>query len=449
MDNQNQQNDNILKRVPPHNAEAELAVLSAMLFDREAIITAHELLTPEDFYRPDYKAIYEAMTSLFNANAPVDVVTLKNELERQGLYERVGGGEVLATLTRNVTSSANVRHYARIIQDKATLRLLIKTSGEITAKSFEGTEEADSVLDYAEKSVFDISKKRNLTDFIHIKEALTQSVLELEEIYKHGQQITGISTGFNDFDYKTAGLHPANLVLIAARPSMGKSMLGLNIAQNAAIRQKVPTAYFSMEMSRQELVNRIICSEAHVDAQRMRTGELSADDWTSIAKAVGPISESPIYLDDTPGITVPELRAKCRRLKLERGLGLIVVDYLQLMNGSRRAENRQQEISEISRSLKAIAREMEAPVLALAQLSRACEQRADHRPILSDLRESGAIEQDADVVTFIYRDEYYYPESEKRGIAELIIAKQRNGPTGTVELAFVGNYVKFNNLART
>ncbi|MDR1705091.1 MAG: replicative DNA helicase [Clostridiales bacterium] len=448
MDNPNLNNENALRRVPPHSAEAELAVLGSMLFDKEAVITAHELLMAEDFYRPDYRVIFEAMIGIFTSGGPVDTVTLKNELEKLGVFERVGGGEVIASLVANVTSSANIRFYAKLIRDKAMLRRLIKTSGDIAAKSFEAADEADNILEYAEKSIFDIAQRRNISDFIHIRDALSISIQEIEDIYKNGQKITGIPTGFLDFDMKTAGLHPSNLILVAARPSMGKSVLGLNIAQNAAIRNKIPTAYFSLEMSRSELVSRVLCSEAHVEAQRLRTGELDPDDWANIVRALGPISEAPLYLDDSPGITVPELRAKCRRLKLEKGLGLIVVDYLQLMNGSKRAESRQQEISEISRSLKSIAREMEAPVIALAQLSRACEQRADHRPILSDLRESGAIEQDADVVAFIYRDEYYYPDTEKRGIAELIIAKQRNGPTGTVELAFIGNYVKFNNLVR-
>ncbi|MCL2702069.1 MAG: replicative DNA helicase [Defluviitaleaceae bacterium] len=430
----------------PFSAEAELAVLSSMLFDREAVIIAHELLIGDDFYRPDYRAIFEAMVELFSSGSPVDAVTLKNILEKKGLFDRVGGGGALAEMASNVSSTANMKHYAGIMRDRTLLRRLIKASGDITAKSLEGAGEADDVLEFAEKSIFDIAQNRTSTDFVHIKDALTESILKIEDIYKHGQKITGIATGFTDFDAKTAGLHPANLILIASRPSMGKSVLGLNIAQNAAIRQKVPTAFFALEMSRMECTNRIICSEASVQAQKMRTGELDGSDWNNIAMAIGPISEAPLYLDDTPGITIPELRAKCRRLKLEKGLGLIVIDYLQLMNGSRKSESRQQEISEISRSLKSIAREMDAPVIALAQLSRACEQRADHRPILSDLRESGAIEQDADVVGFIYRDEYYNKDSEKRGIAEIIIAKQRNGPTGTVELAFLGDYVRFNNL---
>lgn len=448
MDNSSVNDRNIISRVPPNHSEAELAVLSSMLFDRDAVITAYEMLRGEDFYRPDYRVIYEAIIELFSANAPVDLVTLKDKLLQNNTYEKVGGADALANIAGNVSTSVNIGHYAKIVADKSILRKLIKASGDISVKSFEASENVDNILDFAEKSVFDIAQNRNTTDFVHIREALADSVLEIEDIYKRGLKITGISTGFHDIDYKTAGLHPANLILVAARPSMGKSVLGLNIAQHAAIRHKIPTAFFSLEMSKIELVNRILCSEALVDAQKLRTGELAPEDWTNIAQAVGPISAAPLYLDDTPGITVPELRAKCRRLKLEKGLGLIVVDYLQLMSGSAKSESRQQEISEISRSLKAIAREMEAPLIALSQLSRACEQRADHRPILSDLRESGAIEQDADVVTFIYRDEYYYPDTEKRGVAEIIIAKQRNGPTGTVELAFLGNYVKFQNLMR-
>jgi len=348
-----------------------------------------------------------------------------------------------------MASTANVRYYAGIIGDRSLLRKLIKASGEIQQKGFLGAGASDEVLDFAEKSIFDISANRDSTDFVHIREALSESIKQVEEIHKNGVQVSGVATGFTDLDIKTTGLHKANLILVAARPSMGKSVLGLNIAQNAAIRNRVPTAFFSLEMSVSELSNRVLCSEAMVEAQKMRSGQLSTQDWHSIAAAVGPISEAPLYLDETPSITVAEMRAKCRRLALEKGLGLIVVDYIQLMQGGRRTESRQQEVSEISRALKSLAREMQCPVIALAQLSRACEQRADRRPILSDLRESGAIEQDADVVAFIYRDEYYNKDSERRGIAEIIIAKQRNGPTGTVELAFLDEYVKFNNLQRT
>lgn len=432
----------------PQSAEAELAVLAAMLFDKEAVILAHELLTPEDFYRADYKAIFESMVELLSSGKPVDTVTLRDILEKKGQFERVGGGEALAELVANVSSTATMRHYTGIMHNRALRRRLIKTGDEVIAKSLSGSEEADEILAFAEKQIFDIAQNRTSTDFVHVKDALTESILEIEDIYKNGQKITGIATGFSDFDAKTAGLHPANLILIAGRPSMGKSVFGLNIAQHAAIRLKIPTAYFSLEMSRMELTNRIICAEAHVEAQRLRTGQLDAADWNNIAMSIGPVSDAPLYLDDTPGISIPELRAKCRRLKLEKGLGLIVVDYLQLMTGSRRTENRQQEISDISRSLKSIAREMDAPLVALSQLSRAPEQRSDKRPILSDLRESGAIEQDADVVAFLYRDEYYNKDTDHHGIAEIILAKQRNGPTGTIELAFLGDYVKFNNLAR-
>jgi len=440
-----------IRRVMPHSAEAELAVLSAMLFDTEAVIIAHELLFPEDFYRLDLRLIFEAMLELFSSNTPIDLITLKNHLQTKDQFEKAGSDPVLAELVSGMASTANVAYYANIINDRSLLRKLIKSSGDISQKGFDGAGASDEVLEFAEKSIFDIASNRDSTEFVHIRDAVSNSIGEIEDIYKHGKRSASVPTGFIDLDAKTTGLHPSNLIIVAARPSVGKSVLGLNIAQNAAIRSKIPTAFFSLEMSISELSSRVICSEAHVEAQKLRNGQLDGADWKNIAAAIGPISEAPLYLDETPSITVSEVRAKCRRLKLEKGLGLIIIDYIQLMNGTggRRAESRQQEISEISRALKALAREMNAPVVALAQLSRSCELRADKRPILSDLRESGAIEQDADVVTFIYRDEYYNKESEKRGIAEIIIAKQRNGPTGTVELAFLGDYVKFNNLARS
>ncbi|MCL2676195.1 MAG: replicative DNA helicase [Firmicutes bacterium] len=422
-----------------------------MLFDKEAILAAHEVLSAEHFHRADYKAVFQAMVDMFGDSFPVDAVTLKNYLEKKGIYDRVGGSELLAEMAANISSTANIHHYAKILHDRALLRVLLSASTEIQTKSIEGLGEADHVLEYAERLIFNISKSRDSSDFTHIKDALADSIKKVEEVQLHGSKITGIPSGFTDFDMKTAGLQPSNLILIAARPSMGKSMLAINIAAHVAIRHKVTTAFFSLEMSKMELTNRIICSEGMIPAQNYRTGEMvvgSKSYWENVADVIGSISTAPLYLDDTAGITIPELRAKCRRLKLEKNLGLIIVDYLQLMSGSRRAESRQQEISEISRSLKAIAREMECPVIALAQLSRACEQRADRRPILSDLRESGAIEQDADIVSFIYRDEYYNPHSEKHGIAEWIISKQRNGPTGTVELAFLSEYVRFANMQR-
>ena len=362
--------------------------------------------------------------------------------------DRVGGGQGLATIASAVGSSVNIKHYVKIVEEKSTLRRLIKMSSDISALSYKGSESVENIVEKAEKGIFDIMQNRHTDEFHHIREVAVSSFEKIEEVYINKGKLTGVPTGFVDFDAKTAGLQKSDLILVAARPSMGKTAFVLNIAQNAAIRNNVPTAIFSLEMSREQLTNRMLCSEAMMDAQKLRTGDLTDSDWETLISAMGPLSDAPIYIDDTPGISPMDLRAKCRRLKLEKGLGLIIIDYLQLMSGNGRGDSRQQEISEISRSLKAVAREMEAPVIALSQLSRACEQRADHRPMLSDLRESGAIEQDADVVAFLYRDEYYFPETEKKNQAELIIAKQRNGPTGTVELAWLGQYTKFSNMLK-
>ncbi len=436
----------IFKRIPPHDSDAEQAVIGSMIFDKEAIATATEILTGDDFYSPENKVIFEGCFELFSKGVPVDLITLKDKLVEKGVFEQIGGTEYLVNVSSVVSTSAHIKHYAKIVEEKAVLRRLIKAGTEITASSYEAKEEIAVIMDKAEKSIFNILQGRHTEEFAHIRDVLVSSFEKIEEIYHSKSKITGISTGFSDFDVKTAGLQPSDLVLIAARPSMGKTAFALNIAQNVAVRQKIPTAIFSLEMSKEQLVNRMLCCEAMIDAQKLRTGAIESEDWIKMARALGPLSEAPLYIDDTPGISPMELRAKCRRLKLEKGLGLIVIDYLQLMSASSKSDSRQQEISEISRSLKAIAREMSAPVIALSQLSRACETRADHRPMLSDLRESGAIEQDADLVTFLYRDEYYHPDSEKRNQAEVIIAKQRNGPTGTVDLIWLGNYTKFANM---
>ncbi len=433
-------------RVPPHDIEAEQAVLSCMLFDREAISSAYEKINGDDFYRPDNKAIYESMVELYIKNTPVDPVTLKNKLEEKGVLEAVGGLEYISVLASGYYTSANIKHYVKIVEERSILRKLIKAAGEISGASYDGKETVDSILEKAEKQIFDISQSRSTSEFSHIHEVLLSSVNKIESIYLTKAKITGLETGFVDFDYKTAGLQPSDLVLIAARPSMGKTAFALNIAQNVAVRHKKSVAIFSLEMSKEQLVNRLICAEAMIDSQKLRTGDLADDDWAKIVEALEPLSQAPLYIDDTPGISVNELRAKCRRLKLEHGLDLIMIDYLQLMTGSTRSNSRQEEISEISRSLKAVAREMNAPVIALSQLSRACESRQDHRPMLSDLRESGAIEQDADVVSFLYRDEYYHPDTEKKNQAEIIIAKQRNGPTGTVDLMWLSQYTRFANM---
>lgn len=437
-----------LNKIPPNDIEAEQAIISSILFDQEALSISYESLRGEDFYSPANKVIYETMIEMFNKNIPVDAVTLKNKLDEKAITEQVGGVKYLGELLDAYSTSANIKHYVKIVSDKSMLRKLIKASTEISANSYEAKEEIDIIVDKAEKSIFNIVQNRNTEEFTHIHEVLVTSIEKLEAMFNSKDTITGVATGFVDFDSKTAGLQPSDLILIAARPSMGKTAFALNIAQHVAVRLKVPTAIFSLEMSKEQLVNRLLCGEAMIDSQKLRTGALEQDDWSKIAMSMGPLSEAALYIDDTPGITVMEVRAKCRRLKMEKGLGLIVIDYLQLMSGPGKGESRQQEISEISRSLKAIAREMKAPVIALSQLSRACESRADHRPMLSDLRESGAIEQDADVVCFLYRDEYYNFDTDKKNQAEVIIAKQRNGPTGTVDLMWLGNYTKFANMAK-
>ncbi len=436
------------QNVPPHDDAAELAVLGAMFLDREAASMALEVLQGADFYRPDHRQVFEAAEELYHSGIPIDMITVKNKLEEKQVFEQIGGISFLASISTAVGSSVNVRHYAAIVEEKAVLRKLIHAAGNISQMSYEGKTDINAIMDTAEKSIFDIMQNRHSDQFHHIRDIAVDSIEKIEDIYHSKGKLTGVPTGFVDFDHKTAGLQKSDLILLAARPSMGKTAFALNIIQNAAIRSNVPTAVFSLEMSREQLVNRMLCSEAMLDAQRLRTGELTDSDWTDLIQAMGPLSQAPIYIDDTPGVTPMEVRSKCRRLKVEKGLGLIVIDYLQLMSGNGRTDSRQQEISEISRSLKAIAREMEAPVIALSQLSRACEQRADHRPMLSDLRESGAIEQDADVVAFLYRDEYYFPDTEKKNQAELIIAKQRNGPTGTVDLTWMGQYTKFGNFLK-
>lgn len=438
----------IFQNVPPHDDAAEMAVLGAMFLDREAASLALEMLTGEDFYRPDHRQVFEAAEELYHSGVPIDMITVKNKLEEKQVFEQIGGLPFLANISTSVGSSANMRHYAAIVEEKSVLRRLIRTANNISQMSYEGKTDVNAIMDTAEKGIFDIMQNRHSDQFHHIRDIAVDSIEKIEDIYRSKGKLTGVPTGFVDFDQKTAGLQKSDLILLAARPSMGKTAFALNIIQNAAIRSNVPTAVFSLEMSREQLVNRMLCSEAMLDAQRLRTGELTDSDWADLIQAMGPLSQAPIYIDDTPGVTPMEVRSKCRRLKVEKGLGLIVIDYLQLMSGNSRNDSRQQEISEISRSLKAIAREMEAPVIALSQLSRACEQRADHRPMLSDLRESGAIEQDADVVAFLYRDEYYFPDTEKKNQAELIIAKQRNGPTGTVDLTWMGQYTKFGNFLK-
>lgn len=439
---------NALGMVPPHNIEAEQAVLGCMLLDSDVIPTVTELIRSSDFYREDHREICEAITDIVEKAGPVDIITVTEQLQQRGTLEAVGGMDYLASITSAVPTTANARHYAKIVEEKSLLRKLIKAASEISGMSYEATEEAEYVLDKAEKSIFDIIERRSTQGFTHIKDVLLETFNRLEELYNSKSPITGIPTGFTDLDMKTAGLQNSDLILIAARPGMGKTAMALNIAQYAAVQKHVPVALFNLEMSKDQLVNRMLCSEVMVDSHKMRTGKLDDEDWNKIAKALGPLSEAPIFIDDTPGVSVMDIRAKCRRLKLEKRLGLVVIDYLQLMRGRGRAENRQQEVSEISRSLKILAKELNVPVITMSQLSRGPESRNDHRPMLSDLRESGAIEQDADIVMFLYRDDYYNPDTEKKNIAEVIIAKHRNGSTGTVYLKWFGNYTKFANLER-
>lgn len=439
--------NNPIQRKMPHDADAEQAVLSSILMDKDAAAEAFEILKADDFYSPENKAVFQAAFQLYTKGDPIDVVTVKNQLEENGVFTEIGGVETLANIAGAVGSSVNVKSYAKIVEEKSVLRRLIKLSGDISEISYKAGDDINVILDKAEKGIFDVMQNRNTDSFSSIMDVAYDTFANIEKIYNSTEKITGISTGFTDFDAKTAGLQKSDLILIAARPSMGKTAFVLNVAQYAAVKNNVPVAIFSLEMSKEQLVNRMLCAQSLVDAQKVRTGELTAEDWSKLVDGMGILSEAPIYIDDTPGITAMDIRAKCRRLKLEKGLGLVVIDYLQLMSGSGRSDSRQQEISEISRSLKAVAREIEAPVIALSQLSRACESRSDHRPMLSDLRESGAIEQDADLVAFLYRDEYYFPEkTENKNKAELIIAKQRNGPTGTVNLTWLGQYTKFANM---
>ena len=436
-----------LGKVPPHDIEAEQAVIGSMLTDKDAVIDAIEVLKADDFYRQDNKIIYEAILNLYNRGEPIDIITVKAELVSIGKFEAVGGLEYIALLPDKVPTTANVDRYIKIVEEKAILRNLIKVSNELISLGYAETEEIDTIMDQAEKKIFEISQGKNQKGYTAIKDILVESFAEIEKLYNQKEPITGIPTGFADLDYKTAGLHNSDLVLVAARPAMGKSAFALNIATNAAVQAKVPVVIFNLEMSKSQLVNRILCSEAMVDSNKVRTGKIEEDDWVKLATALGPLSEAPIYIDDTPGISITEIRAKCRKLKLEKNIGLIVIDYLQLIQGSgKKGASREQEISEISRGLKILAKELDIPIIALSQLSRAAEQRQDHRPMLSDLRESGAIEQDADIVMFIYRDDYYNPDSEKKGIAEIILAKHRGGSIGTVELLWLGNYTKFVDL---
>lgn len=438
--------ENVIKRILPHSVEAEQSVIGSMIMDREAIVVASELITGEDFYNRQYGILFETMVELNDAGSPVDLVTLQNKLKEKDVPPEVSSLEFVRDLITAVPTSANIKYYANIVAEKATLRRLIRLNEEIANTCYAGKESLEYILEDTEKRVFQLVQKRTTDDFVPVRQIVMNAMDKIETAAKNKGSVTGIPTGFIDLDYRTAGMQPSDLILVAARPSMGKTAFELNLAQYMAFKKNLTVALFSLEMSKEQLVNRMFSLESNVDAQKLRTGQLNDEEWERLIESAGTIGKSKLIIDDTPGISIAELRSKCRKYKLEHDLSIIMIDYLQLMSGSGRTESRQQEISDISRSLKALARELSVPVVALSQLSRAVEQRPDHRPMLSDLRESGAIEQDADVVMFLYRDDYYNHDSPDRGVSEVIIAKQRNGPIGTVKLAWLPQYTKFANL---
>ena len=439
--------ETLLKRVLPHSPEAEQSVIGSMLLDRDAILTASEIITGEDFYTRQYGVLFNAMVDLFNEGQPVDLITLQNRLQSLDVPPEISSLEFIRDLIAMVPTSANVKYYATIVYEKALLRRLIKVTEDIAGECYAGKEPLEHILEKTEHDVFNLVQTRQTSDYVPIQETVFNVIKKIEAAAQSNSTVTGIPTGFIDLDQKTSGLQPSDLILVAARPSMGKTAFVLNLAQYIAIRKQYATAIFSLEMSREQLVNRLLSMESFINGQSMRTGRLEDREWDKLVESSGAVASSKLIIDDTPGISITELRSKCRKYKLEHDLKVVIIDYLQLMSGSSsyRDASRQQEISDISRSLKALARELQVPVIALSQLSRACESRPDHRPMLSDLRESGAIEQDADVVMFLYRDEYYNKDSDAKGLAEVIIAKQRNGPTGTVELVWRGDYSQFRN----
>ena len=439
----------LLKRILPHSMEAEQSVIGSMIMDREAIIVASEIVLGDDFYNKQYGVLFDAMVELNDEGKPVDLVTLQDRLKEKDVPPEVSSLEFIRDLIMAVPTTANIKHYANIVAQKATLRRLIRINEEIANTCYVGKESLEDILSDTEKRIFDLVQRRNAGEFVPIRQIVMNAMDNIERASHNKGNVTGVATGFLDLDYRTAGMQPSDLILVAARPSMGKTAFVLNIAQYVAFKQAKTVAIFSLEMSKEQLVNRLFSMESKVDSQHLRTGNLSDAEWEKLIESAGIIGKSNLIIDDTPGIGISELRSKCRKYKLEHNLEMIIIDYLQLMSGSGRStDSRQQEISDISRSLKALARELHVPVIALSQLSRAVEQRPDHRPMLSDLRESGAIEQDADVVMFIYRDDYYNKDTEKKGIAEIIIAKQRNGPIGTVELVWLPDFTKFANLQR-
>ncbi|EGL82384.1 replicative DNA helicase [Caldalkalibacillus thermarum TA2.A1] len=439
--------DLFLDRTPPHNLEAEQAVLGAVFLDKDALLRVLEMVRPDDFYKTSHQRIFQVMMDLSEASQPVDLVTVTAELNDRKWLEEVGGVSYLSDLANSVPTAANVEYYAQIIKEKAILRRLIKTATQIVTNGYTSQDDVEEILSEAEKSILQIRDERTTDGFVHIKDVLMETYERIEKLHNTKSDLTGIPSGYRDLDRLTSGFQRSDLVIVAARPSVGKTAFALNIAQNVAVRAGETVAIFSLEMSASQLVQRMLCAEGNIDANRMRTGAFKEEDWEKLTMAIASLSKAKIYIDDTPGINVNQIRAKCRRLKAEEGLGIILIDYLQLIQGNNR-ESRQQEISAISRSLKAMARELDCTVIALSQLSRAVEQRQDKRPMLSDLRESGSIEQDADIVAFLYREDYYDQDTENKNIIEIIIAKQRNGPVGKVELAFLKEYNKFVNLSK-
>jgi replicative DNA helicase len=438
----------ILEKLPPQSLEAEMAVLGSMLLDREAIALAIERLDASSFYKDAHKNIYSAIIKLFDENKAVDLITVVEELKKTNALDNIGGPAYLANIASSVPTAANIVHYAKIVKEKYILRNLINAATQIASECYNTSNDADHLVDKAEQIIFDIASKKVEVRSVPLRDVIRSSIETIDNLYQRKENITGLATGFRDLDMRTAGLQKSDLIVVAGRPSMGKSALAACIIEHVGVVEKKPVAFFSLEMSKEQLVQRMLCSHARVDAHKVRTGFLSQADWPRLVTAAGKLSEAPIFIDDSPGISVMELRAKARRLKAQHDIQMIVLDYLQLMQGHSRSDNRQQEISEISRSLKALARELNVPLIAISQLSRAVEQRSDHRPQLSDLRESGAIEQDADLVILLLREEYYNPTEENKGIAEVIIAKQRNGPVGTLNLTFIGEYMRFENLVR-
>ena len=441
--------ETLLKRILPHSIEAEQSVIGSMLMDKDAVIVALDMISSEDFYSRQYAVLYETMLELFNEGKEMDLIVIQDRLREKNVAPELSSLDFIKEIITTVPTSANIKYYATIVKEKSTLRKLIKLNEDIANSCYVGSDSLEDILARTEKDIFELLQSRTAKDIRPIEDIAKNVLYRIEAASRTREVVTGIPTGFIDLDYKTSGLQPSDLVLIAARPSMGKTAFVLNMVQHIAMKKELPCMIFSLEMSSEQLVQRMLAMETGIDSQKLRTGNLNDNDWDPLIRGIVDVSDSKIIIDDTPGISVGELRSKCRKVKLEKGLSIVIIDYLQLMTGSsKRSENRQQEISEISRSLKALAREIKAPVVALSQLSRACETRPDHRPMLSDLRESGAIEQDADIVMFLYRDDYYHKDTEHPNEAEVIIAKQRNGPIGTVNLMWKPETTRFVNISR-